>query len=232
MELEAILATTTTSTTPKPEGAKSSAASLPIVPVAAGAGGGIILIIIIVIVVIRRKRRTQPQDQRAVVAFENPMYDTNKNGGSQPLYDNKDTHEGLYDEPAFASKTEKTNPIYGDADGEFNDVAKALHSQALPDDYDEPAGVALTSQPIYGDDYLQTEQNTSHIVVEPAQPVYGDDYLQAEQVNTQPAQLGDDYLQTEQSVGIGFNQQPLYDNDVPEASDGGYLDVGAGQDNE
>jgi hypothetical protein len=176
--------TTTTTTTADPNNiaAKGSAASLPIIPIAAAAGGGILLVVIVVIIVMRR-RRNQAQngagDKRAVVAFENPMYETGKDG-SQPVYDNKEGHEGLYDEPAFAAKTDKSNPVYNSnenlASDEFGNVAAHLKKQALPDDYDEPSGLPLQQlAAVYGDDYLQTQD--SHVQFQPAADV---DYLTAE----------------------------------------------------
>ena len=220
-ELSALFTTTTTTQSTSNEAAKGSAASLPIIPIAAAAGGGILLVVIIVIILVRR-RRNQPQnggDKRAVVAFENPMYEQGKgSNGGQAIYDNKDGHEGLYDEPAFAAKTDKSNPLYNSNENlahkdEFGGVAAHLKAQALPDDYDEPAGHTLVQQPIYGDDYLQTQG--SHQQVQP-------DYDTPLSVTNQPV-YGDDYLQAGQSAGFALNSQPLYDNDQ-QAGDG-YLDV-------
>ena len=128
------------------------------------------------------------------------MYEQGKgSNGGQAIYDNKDGHEGLYDEPAFAAKTDKSNPLYSSNENlahkdEFGGVAAHLKAQALPDDYDEPAGHTLTQlQAVYGDDYLQTANQPSEYDAPAAQ-------------------------------GFAFNAQPLYDNDAAAAGDG-YLDV-------
>jgi hypothetical protein len=90
----------------------------------AAAGGGIILIVIIVIIVVRKRRGTPNsarKPERSVVAFENPMYDNmnNANNTAQPTYDNREgdeANQGLYDEPAFRTETDKENPLYESTD--------------------------------------------------------------------------------------------------------------------
>ena len=127
------VATETTTSSVSNEAAKGAAASLPIIPIAAGAGGGIVLLIIIIVLVMRRNRRKDPRD-RPVVAFENPMYDNIKgatgaaSAPSGAAFVRNDDAQGLYDEPAFKSQTEKDNPMY--------------HSQ---EDLAAPEGHALTS---------------------------------------------------------------------------------------
>jgi hypothetical protein len=165
--------TTTTTTTAKPEAAKGSTGSLPIIPVAAGAGGGLLILIIIIVVVSRRRNKPQKNnnDKRAVVAFENPMYEQGRNIGGQPIYDNKD-HEGLYDEPAFIKGgAGKENPMYNSNedltrdDTGYNAVIGALKqdnpvydNDGAGDDY-LTSGFEIQSQPIYGDDYLQSGES-------------------------------------------------------------------------
>jgi hypothetical protein len=103
---------------------------LPIIPIAAGAGGGIVLLIILVVILVRRNRRKDVQN-RPVVAFENPMYDNMKGAtgaSSAPAADKGEDAQGLYDEPAFKTQTDKENPMY--------------HSQ---EDLAAPAGVPLNS---------------------------------------------------------------------------------------
>jgi len=86
---------------------------------AGAAGGGALLVILIIILVMRRRKsRTTPKNKasndRTVVAFENPMYDDPGTNKDQPVYDASAAHdaEGLYDEPAFNSQLNKTNPVY------------------------------------------------------------------------------------------------------------------------
>lgn len=104
------------------------------------------------------------------MAFENPMYGTAKAShaaNTQPLYDNKDGNEGLYDEPAFASKTQKSNPIFSDdgnqtATDDFTQVIGVLNKQSDVDTYDEPAGIMLSSSEenhnLYGDQDIHALQ--------------------------------------------------------------------------
>jgi len=68
-------------------------AGVPIIPIAAGAGGALLIIIIVIIVVVMRRKHAkeepeaQKEQNRTVVAFDNPMYDdpgdtTNPDGTS------------------------------------------------------------------------------------------------------------------------------------------------------
>jgi hypothetical protein len=125
------LANSLTTTTAQPAGDSSAASSdaaagLGIVVYAAAGAGVVVLIVIVVVVVVVRKRSSTPRtkakadsSQRTVVAFENPMYDSSpKPNDSQGqdngegLYDNNGDNAGLYDEPAFAAKSDKENPLY------------------------------------------------------------------------------------------------------------------------
>ena len=122
------LTTAAPPTTAQASEASNSTGSLPLPILAGAAGGGLVLIIVVVVIVVRSRRGpSKPRvkkeaTQRKVVAFENPMYDTPKvpassegvydNNASDGLYDNNGDNAGLYDEPAFAAKSDKDNPLY------------------------------------------------------------------------------------------------------------------------
>jgi hypothetical protein len=179
---------------------KGSSGGLNIIPIAAAAGGGIILILIIVIVVLvaRRKRdasNAAPKTDRAVVAFENPMYEASKKPGDTA--EEHAGHEGLYDEPAFSKPVAKENPIYDN--DEFTQAQSALSQHA-------------NAQPVYGDAGL----GGSYIEAEAVNAGQHDaHYLDA----SQP----DGYLEAD-SVGISLTQNPTY-GDAELTGGDGYLDV-------
>ena len=142
----------------------SAGSSLPII--AAAAGGGVVLIIVIVVVVIVRSRRkpraSQDPSQRTVVAFENPMYDSapKQAAEAESVYDNNadgpNASAGLYDEPAFAAKSDKENPLYESTEKLDNhgDDAPVLRANDGYGNFDASAEVA---QPDAG--YLDVTDN-------------------------------------------------------------------------
>ena len=121
-------------TTPTPEATEASSSGLPLAIIAGGAGAAILIVVIVIIVVVRRKKSkpdTKIDATRKVVAFENPMYEAaaKVQPDSQGIYDNHgNASEGLYDEPAFVDKTDKSNPLYESTD--------ALNTQEQV--YDDP----------------------------------------------------------------------------------------------
>ena len=166
-------------------------------PIAAAVGGGLLLLIIIVVVVLKRRSRTPQAKARSVVAFENPMYDAPRGTSSkkpvdeQLIYDNNDHHgEGLYDEPSFLMKAEKSNPIFNSNENlnatetdEFGQVVKALTGMQ---GYDEPAGFMQSSS----DDHGITGFDMSH------------------DVDVDAMQLADGYL----DIDVNTDDQPYYGN--------------------
>lgn len=123
--------TTTTTTTVAglgPGASSSSGGGGSIVPVAAAAaGGGGVLLLIVIVLLVRRSKATRvkpknKQDDRTVVAFENPMYDDP--AVAQPSMYEPAPHdsEGLYDSPALSqfgsgsASVVKSNPLYNSAE--------------------------------------------------------------------------------------------------------------------
>lgn len=110
----------TTTTTVAPSGGNAAASSSGgggLLFAAAGAGAGVLILIIIVVILVTRRNRASPgrKQERSVVAFENPMYDQTS-AVKQPTYDSnagaEEDAQGLYDEPAFKTQTDKENPVY------------------------------------------------------------------------------------------------------------------------
>ena len=176
-------------------------------PIAAAVGGGLLLLIIIVVVVLKRRSRTPQAKARSVVAFENPMYETTKvqrnSTQVEPLYDHSVIAEsGMYDEPSFLMKANKSNPIFNSNENlnatetdEFGQVIQAL--QQSNDLYDEPAalgssdtdrisGIALSGlADAADDDYIHDE--SGYMDVQPSgsqEPDVPNDSSQIEQSET------------------------------------------------
>jgi len=121
-----------TTTTPAPEttaspagpaspAASTGSAGLGLGVIAGAGGGAVVLIAVVVIVVIVSRRKKGPaKSERAVVAFENPMYDNTANvaavANKDTTYDQTAEAQGLYDEPAFKTAQDKENPVYESTD--------------------------------------------------------------------------------------------------------------------
>lgn len=195
-----------------------SGSSLPII--AAAAGGGFLLVVILIVIIMRRRksRSTGPSkaaDDRTVVAFENPMYD-DPGKEKQPMYESAGMGggEGLYDEPAFQQNAKKENPLYQSAENlAVDNPLYDQNEQQGEGEYDDvnfsnEAGYLDTNQTMYdnaGDGYLDTAPNN------PNNPGY---------LDTAPAKPQD---------------APGYLDTAPadiDANGGGYLDVGADEENE
>lgn len=93
-----------------PSSSSSSSSSAPII---GGAIAAVLVIIILAVVLVVYHKRAHSKAgpaaasgnaNRAVVAFENPMYDEPDQGpgGALPSYSGIDSPDGLYDEPAFS----------------------------------------------------------------------------------------------------------------------------------
>lgn len=107
------------------DGAGGGGAGLGMAAGAAGGGAALVIIIIVVVVLYRRKQKKtknaaglnpNASNNRTVVAFENPMYDDPAKS-AQPTYEvltpqMEAAAEGLYDEPAFQSTVNRSNPLY------------------------------------------------------------------------------------------------------------------------
>ena len=104
-----------------------------------------IVILVIVIIVVRRKRKPQElvNENRSVVAFENPMYDNKKNltgsaaatTGYEQVPAAEGEGEGLYDEPttrAAAAAAAPTESPYNDfANQQAQNVEEPQQGNAL-----------------------------------------------------------------------------------------------------
>lgn len=102
-----------------------------IVIIAAAAVVVLVLCIVIVMLLTGGKDESKNENNRNVVAFENPMYDDPTGGNAGGAVDEADP--GLYDEPAF--QQDKSNPTYESND----DVAdgQAGYLDVSPDDGDD-----------------------------------------------------------------------------------------------
>jgi len=213
----------------------SAAASLPIIPVAAGAGGGALFVILLLVILLRRRNNTpdnRTKDARSVVAFENPMYDKAKRGGS--VYDKQGkperkvsyqeadptTYEGLYDEPAFKKTLQKNNPLFDSkenlaANQEFGAAIGALGSAST--------GYALHADPTYGDaEGLALNEHSAFM--EPDDPAGDGGYLDVDP-NGVPLGRQDTYRPAPTGMPVVPNplyggssapaavEQSIYDND-------------------
>eukprot|EP00041_Stephanoeca_diplocostata_P017080 m.339741 g.339741 ORF g.339741 m.339741 type:complete len:666 (-) comp20586_c0_seq1:108-2105(-) len=144
--LAAVATTTKDPTTKDPNLAgqnsdeNDSSSSIPVIPIAAAAGG--VLIIIIVLVLVTRKGGDKDDgNDRDVVAFQNPMYDSPEEKHN-PVADS----EGLYDDPkisdapitasggGYMDVAQETNDLYDDGNvAEPNDDSAGLYDDGTGD---------------------------------------------------------------------------------------------------
>ena len=126
-QINTVTTTTTTAASDASAGAGGSSGGMLLIVIAVVA---ILIIVLIVIVVVKRRgnggaaQGKSTQADRAVVAFENPMYDDPGTAAvtDQAIYDNGDEGEGLYDEPAFNEGVNKANPMYASAEDLADDA--------------------------------------------------------------------------------------------------------------
>eukprot|EP00730_Choanoeca_flexa_P002447 TRINITY_DN11055_c0_g1_i2.p1 TRINITY_DN11055_c0_g1~~TRINITY_DN11055_c0_g1_i2.p1 ORF type:complete len:854 (+),score=302.59 TRINITY_DN11055_c0_g1_i2:175-2562(+) len=126
--------------------------------IAGAAAGGVVLIAAVAFVLLRRRGgnpAAAKQQDRSVVAFNNPLYDESGNVAEE-AYDNPVPGDdgGIYDEPAFNGNA-KNNPMYDSNDNLADEGGEGyLTTEGVPEGGD---GYLETDPAHHQDGYVDTE---------------------------------------------------------------------------